>query len=107
MKVISVIGKDGEIPENLRDAAYTVGSAIAEKGFVLACGGHTGVMEAACKGAKDRGGLTIGIMPEANGEKANPYVDVILPTAMGYARNTLVALAGEVVIAVGGSTGTL
>jgi len=107
VKVISVIGKDGEIPENLEDAAYIVGSIIAEKGFVLACGGHTGVMEAACRGAKDNGGLTVGIMPEDSTEGANPYVDIILPTAMGYARNTLVALAGEVVIAVGGSTGTL
>jgi uncharacterized protein (TIGR00725 family) len=66
-----------------------------------------GVMEAASRGAREAGGLVLGILPGTDAEDANPWVDVALPTGLGDARNALVAAAGDVVIAVGGSLGTL
>jgi len=64
-------------------------------------------MEAACRGAKEAGGLTVGILPGSDRSEANPYVDVVLPTGLGEARNALVVGAADVVIAVGGGYGTL
>lgn len=64
-------------------------------------------MEAACRGAKAEGGLTIGIIPGKRKEDANSFVDIIIPTNIGYARNTMVVLAGDAVVAVSGGAGTL
>jgi uncharacterized protein (TIGR00725 family) len=64
-------------------------------------------MEAACRGAKQAGGLTVGILPGSDRSEANPYVDVVLPTGLGEARNALVVGAADVVVAVGGGYGTL
>jgi hypothetical protein len=64
-------------------------------------------MEAACRGAKEAGGLTVGILPGSDRSQANPFVDVVLPTGLGEARNALVVGAADVVIAVGGGYGTL
>jgi len=104
---VAVIG-DGSIELNsdLYNVAFEVGRLIAERGHVLICGGLRGVMEAAAKGAKERGGLTVGILPgyEFN---ANPYIDVQIPTGMYQARNVLVVASSKVVVAVGGSYGTL
>ena len=88
-------------------AAAEVGRLLAERGAVLVCGGRGGAMEAACRGAKDAGGLTVGILPGSNRSEANPFVDVVLPTGLGEARNALVVGAAEVVIAIGGGYGTL
>ena len=71
------------------------------------CGGLGGVMEAACRGAKAADGRTVGILPGADPRGANEYVEVPVATGMGNARNVLVALNGEGVVAVSGSTGTL
>jgi uncharacterized protein (TIGR00725 family) len=87
--------------------AEEVGRRIAEAGVVLVCGGLGGVMEAACRGAKSAGGLTVGVLPGDRRDGGNPHLDVVLPTGMGYARNCIVAYSGEVVIAIGGSSGTL
>ncbi len=65
------------------------------------------MMEAACKGAKKNGGLTIGILPSNSKEDANAHVDIALPTGLGYARNFLVAKSSDAVIAIGGAAGTL
>ena len=64
-------------------------------------------MEAACRGAKEEGGLTVGLLPGSHQEEANPYVDIVIPTGLGEARNALVARSGLGAIAVGGSWGTL
>lgn len=64
-------------------------------------------MEAACRGAKEREGLTIGILSGTEQSEANPYVDIPIVTGMGDARNVIVALSGQAVIAIGGSYGTL
>jgi uncharacterized protein (TIGR00725 family) len=74
---------------------------------VLVCGGLGGVMEAACRGAKGSGGLTVGILPGADRAAANPFVDVAIPTGLGEARNALVVRAADAVIAIGGGYGTL
>ena len=70
-------------------------------------GGLGGVMEAACRGARDAGGTTIGILPGADRSAANAYVDVAIPTGLGEARNALVVRAADALIAVGGAYGTL
>jgi len=107
MKKITVIGSDGEILEDVRQAAELVGKNIAESGCVLVCGGRGGVMQAACRGAKSAGGVTVGILPSQDGSDANEFVDIIIPTGFGTARNALVVLAADAVVAVCGSTGTL
>jgi uncharacterized protein (TIGR00725 family) len=74
---------------------------------VLVCGGLGGVMEAACRGAKEAGATTIGILPGTDRADANPFVDVAVPTGLGEARNALVVRAADALIAVGGGYGTL
>jgi uncharacterized protein (TIGR00725 family) len=64
-------------------------------------------MEAACRGARRAGGLTVGILPGTERSEANPFVDVVLPTGIGEARNALVVRAADCVVAVGGEFGTL
>ena len=71
------------------------------------CGGLGGVMEAACRGAKGGGGSTIGILPGTERSAANAFVDVAIPTGLGEARNALVVLAADALIAIGGAYGTL
>mgnify|MGYP006282712469 CR=1 FL=1 len=87
--------------------ARDVGRLLAEGGAVLVCGGRGGVMEAACRGAKEAGGLTVGILPGPDSGDANPYVDVAIVTGMGEARNAIITRTADVAIAVGGSYGTL
>ena len=105
-RLISVIGGHRAEPEILQEAEK-LGRGLAERGLVLVCGGLGGVMEAACRGAKEAGGKTIGILPGANAAEANRWVDISLPTDIGLARNAIVARAGEAVIALDGSYGTL
>jgi uncharacterized protein (TIGR00725 family) len=80
---------------------------LGARGVVLVCGGLGGVMEAACRGAKEAGGLTVGILPGLDRSDANPFVDVVIATGLGEARNALVVNAADAVIAVGGGYGTL
>jgi len=87
--------------------AEDLGNLIALAGWVVFCGGGMGVMEAVCKGAKANGGVTVGILPGSEKNKANKYVDIKIPTALGYARNILVVRAADVVIAIDGKYGTL
>ncbi len=104
-KNIGVIGGshcEGEICE----LAYKVGYLIARKGGVLVSGGMGGVMLHACRGAKDAGGLTVGILPYGK-ESANEYVDIAIPTYYGLARNHMVVRASDVLIAIDGYIGTL
>ncbi|MGM0368705.1 MAG: TIGR00725 family protein [Actinomycetota bacterium] len=105
---ISVIGGSTvEKDSPVYNKAYEVGKEIAKNGVILICGGLTGVMEAACKGAKEENGLTVGILPSGDPNTANKYVDLKIPTGMGYARNVAVVLSGDAVIAIDGSAGTL
>lgn len=87
--------------------AAEVGRLLAERGRTIVCGGLFGVMEAACMGAKEGGGRTVGLLRTYNRHDANPYVDVVIPTGLGDGRNILVATAGEAAIAIAGRLGTL
>lgn len=103
---IAVVGESKTTPD-IAALAEEVGAEIAKAGAVLVCGALKGVMESASKGAKSAGGTTIGILPGSHREDANPYIDYPIITGIGYARNKLVVKTGHVVIAVGGSYGTL
>jgi len=103
---ISVVGENDPSPR-LAALAEAVGVEIAAAGAVLICGGLGGAMEAACRGAHSRGGVTIGILPGSRHGEANPYVTYAIPTGLGHARNLLVARSAHAVIAVGGKYGTL
>lgn len=103
---VAVIGA-GRCDEKTSELAFEVGKLIAERKAILVCGGLGGVMEAACRGAKSVGGLTVGILPSENRKNANPYVDVVIPTGLGEARNVLVVKSADVVIAIAGEFGTL
>ena len=105
-RIISVIGGSDSNQENLQ-LAERVGAEIARRGVILASGGLGGIMEAASRGAKKEGGQTIGILPTDSKEHANEFIDIAIPTGLGYARNYLVAKTGDAVIAIDGSAGTL
>lgn len=105
---ILVIGHNtnGCTPEHEK-VAYDVGVEIAKSDSVLITGGLGGVMTAAAHGAKDTGGLTVGIIPQADASEANEYCDIVIPTGMGLTRDFLNALTADGVIIVGGGSGTL
>ncbi|MBN1323252.1 MAG: TIGR00725 family protein [Methanotrichaceae archaeon] len=102
---VSVIG-GGLCSEEVARLARELGRKIAERGHVLICGGRSGVMEAACQGARMAGGIAVGILPGSR-DDANPYLDVMIDTGMGIARNAIVARSGDVVVALPGGVGTL
>lgn len=107
--LVAVCGSDADdvsLSEHMVEVAERVGQGIAQRGGVLVCGGRGGVMEAACRGAKAFGGLTVGLLPESKNE-ANAFVDVPVSTGLGMRRNFLVVSAADVVIAIGGRWGTL
>lgn len=104
--VIAVIGNSSCSPEEAK-LAETVGELLAQRGATIICGGLGGVMEAACRGAKSKGGLTIGVLPGEDPSMANPWVAISIVTGVGYARNMAVVKSAQAVIAIGGNYGTL
>ena len=105
-KIIGVIGAGDAGAEDLQ-MAEAVGEEIAANGYTLLCGGMGGVMEAASRGAKSKGGTCIGILPGKSKNDSNPYIDYAVVTAMGHARNVIVVGSCDAIIAIGGSFGTL
>lgn len=108
-KLIAVCGSDeadGNLSGYALETAENVGRLVAQKGGVLVCGGRGGVMRAACKGAKEENGITVGILPFSK-EEVNEYIDIAIPTNIGNVRNFLVVSTADVVIAIGGRWGTL
>jgi len=103
---VSVIG-GGTVDEATAERARTVGRLLGERGHVVVCGGLGGVMEAACAGAHAAGGETVGILPTADRRDANEYVDTAVATGLGHARNALVVMNGDAVVAIDGGAGTL
>lgn len=101
---IAVIGASDCSPDEYR-VAQDLGRLIAGAKATLICGGMGGVMEAACRGAREAGGRTVGILPDTG--HGNPYLDVVIRTGLGHARNVIVVQSADAVIAVGGSHGTL
>lgn len=88
-----------------------LGKALAQKGYVIICGGMFGIMEAVCKGAREAGTgrevNSVGIIPGNDKSEANSFCDMVIPTGMGIARNALVVNSGDTVVAIGGGAGTL
>ena len=104
--LIGVIGSSIASPEADK-LAYDVGKEIARRGAVLVCGGLSGVMEAACKGACSADGITVGILPDKSREEANPYVSIPIVTGFSHGRNIIVVRSSQAIIAIEGSYGTL
>ena len=104
--IIGVIGS-ALAKDKAYDAAMEVGRLVAGRGATVLTGGLGGVMEAACKGAREAGGRTIGILPGFDTRDANPYVDIPIITGLNHARNIIVVRSSDALIAVGGEYGTL
>ena len=104
--IIGVIGA-GQCDDGIYRLAMEVGKEIAKRGAILVCGGLSGVMEAAAKGASAAGGLTVGILPGPSTNSANPYIKVPVATDMGQARNVIIANTADGLVAVSGGAGTL
>ena len=105
---ILIIGNndDGCTPETEK-LAYEVGTEVAKSNSVLLTGGLGGVMRAACHGAQDAGGMTIGIIPQNDSSLANEFCDIVIPSGLGLMRDFLNALSADGVIVIGGASGTL
>jgi len=105
--VIGVIGESA-FSDPAHDAlAEEVGRRIAASGCALICGGLGGVMEAAARGAREAGGVTIGVLPGPTRAEANPHIDIAIATGMGQMRNLIIVLTADALIAIGGGYGTL
>jgi uncharacterized protein (TIGR00725 family) len=105
---IAVIGYNKDrCTEHSRNIAFEVGKEIARSGSILICGGLGGVMEAACRGAKENDGLTIGIIPQEEFSFANKFCDIVICTGIGFARDIIVATSADGIIAIGGGVGTM
>jgi uncharacterized protein (TIGR00725 family) len=102
---MAVVGAGTAGPEVAR-LAEEVGRLLAERGATLVCGGLGGVMEAAARGAREAGGTTIGILPGESRSEANPWIEHVVATGIGHARNLAVVASADAVIAVGGEWGT-
>lgn len=104
--LIAVIGgRDGD--QEILQLACQVGAGIARRGGILICGGRGGVMAAACQGAVEAGGITVGILPGSQSRDANQWVTIPLATGIGVARNAVIARAAAAAIAISGKYGTL
>ena len=104
--IIGVIGSSS-CGKEIYELAREVGREVARQGCLLICGGLRGVMEAASCGAKEAGGITIGVLPGISKKSANPYIDIPIVTNIGYARNVIIALTADALIAVSGGYGTM
>ncbi|MEO0097415.1 MAG: TIGR00725 family protein [candidate division WOR-3 bacterium] len=103
---VGVIGTSNPTKE-IYQLAYKAGREIGKRKWILICGGLEGVMEAVAKGAKEEGGLTIGILPNNDKSFANPYIDIPIATGLNEARNLAIVLSSDVIIAIGKGYGTL
>jgi uncharacterized protein (TIGR00725 family) len=103
---VGVVGPRDAQPAELI-FAERVGRGLAEMGLAVICGGLSGVMGAAAKGAAEAGGIVVGLLPQGDWRDANPYVTVPIATGIGEARNAIIARAGLCMVAVGSSLGTL
>jgi len=104
--IIAVIGGDPG-PRHALIQAEVAGREIARTGHILICGGRGGVMEAACEGASEAGGLTIGVLPDSDRSQMNPYVQIPIVSGIGRARNLTITLTADAIIAIDGGYGTL
>ena len=107
-RVIAVIGSGDGVDDATLALAEAVGRGIAERGAILVTGGRGGIMEAASRGAGAAGGIVLGILPGHDPDDANAYVDVAIPTGLGFSmRNVITIRSADAVIMVSGEVGTL
>ena len=112
IKIVSVIGPSkNKCSKEIYELGMALGKSLIDNRYFIVCGGMSGVMEAVCKGARQSSkyiqGCTIGILPTMNSNDANKYCDIIIPSGLGVARNQLVINSGDVIVALGGGSGTL
>ncbi len=103
---LAVVGAGNASPD-VYDMAVSVGREAALRGWIVVTGGLKGVMEAAAKGAREVGGLTLGILPGGDRGDANPYIEIAVVTHMRHARNSIIAHTADAIVAVDGEYGTL
>ena len=103
---VAVLGSSEANKEEI-EVAYQVGKFIGENNWILINGGRTGVMEASAKGCLEVKGISVGILPSANFEEGNNYLSIVIPTSIGFSRNVITAISGDICIIIGGSSGTL
>jgi len=105
--IIGVMG-GATVSQMVVDDAYQLGKLIASEGWILLNGGRpVGVMDASAKGAKDAGGITIGILPDDHAQNMSSYIDIPIVTGLGIARNCINILSSHVIVACPGGAGTL
>jgi uncharacterized protein (TIGR00725 family) len=98
----------GRVDPATADRAYELGSLVAAEGWVLLNGGRAaGVMDASARGARDGGGLTVGVLPDCEHGAESDAIDIAVLTGMGDARNAINVLSSDAVIACEGGAGTL
>lgn len=105
-KQVTIVG-DSDAGADACAAAEAIGRCVASVGAVVITGGRGGVMAAACRGAAETGGIAIGILPGDDASEANEWCTVVVPTGLGHARNAINALAGDVLVVIGESAGTI
>lgn len=109
--VAAVVGANSAVSDSLLAVAEELGGALVDAGFRIATGGLGGVMTAASRGGRNASrwteGSVLGVLPGLVASEANPFVDVVIPTGMNFARNTILVAMADVVLAVGGGSGTL
>jgi uncharacterized protein (TIGR00725 family) len=101
-----VIGAADATADVLAQAEAT-GELLARHGYGIVCGGRTGVMAAAARGAAQAGGLVVGVLPGPHADEANEFVTVAIPTNMGHARNAIIVHSARFLVAIAGEAGTL
>ncbi|MGQ0614023.1 MAG: TIGR00725 family protein [Planctomycetaceae bacterium] len=111
-RMISIVGSGKDLSPPIASLAETLGGALAKAGYGIVSGGMGGVMEAVSRGAvmgrgKNRYPPIVGILPGYDETEGNAYVDVVIPSGLGHARNALVAASGDAMVCVGGATGAL
>jgi len=106
-KIIGVIGAGADVEPQHLEFAYSIGRLLAENGAILICGGLGGIMETACHGACDAGGITVGVLPSENIATANQFVAIPVATGLGQARNKIIVSTAQALIAISGKYGTL
>jgi uncharacterized protein (TIGR00725 family) len=106
--VIGVMGSGEELSPEIYKLAYQLGELIAEEDWVLLNGGRpAGVMEASAKGAREKGGLTFGVLPGKDKGTASEYIDVVIATGMGDGRNYINVLSSDIIVSLPGKAGTI
>jgi len=103
---ITVIG-NAQASDQTAKLAEQAGEVLGRLAPTIVCGGRGGVMEAVSRGAKRAGATVVGILPGDSLDDGNEFLDVVIPSGIGYARNVTNVLAGDVVVAIGGACGTL